>query len=124
MKWYNPVSDYNSSIPAYNQNGDNTFSSIIMQVNPDEFNRKRSDITQNPATREPVMAKAPTPEKEPVVNKPEAPRRRPIPKEPQQNVAPTKPRPNLNKQNKPNLDSDKEEDLEKNIYGDTNPAIR
>jgi hypothetical protein len=48
MKWQNPVSDYDTSIPAYNQLGDRTMSQVFDKVNPDTFTRQRSDINQNP----------------------------------------------------------------------------
>lgn len=48
MKWQNPVSDYDATIPAYNQLGDRTMSQVYDKVNPDTFTRQRSDIYQNP----------------------------------------------------------------------------
>lgn len=46
-KWYNPVSDYDASIPAYNQSGDRTLASVTQAVDPNKFGRIRSDINQN-----------------------------------------------------------------------------
>jgi len=48
MKWYNPVSDYDASIPPFNQMGDDSFSVVYKIVDPNKFNRKRSDINQKP----------------------------------------------------------------------------
>jgi len=48
MKWQNPVSDYDTSIPAYNQLGDKTMRQVYDKVNPNTFTRQRSDIYQNP----------------------------------------------------------------------------
>ena len=48
MKWWNPVSDYNQTIPNYNQTGDKSFSKILYQVDPSKFTRQRSDLTQRP----------------------------------------------------------------------------
>ena len=48
MKWYNPVSDYSSNIPPYNQTGDKSMSVVHNKVNPDTFTRQRSDISQRP----------------------------------------------------------------------------
>lgn len=112
MKWYNPVSDYDPSIPSYNQAGDDTFASIIAQVDPEGFNRQRSDISQNPAKRQPVVNKPTVPEKEPIANKPEAPRKNrtvepsALANEPKQVPI------------EPEL-GDNEEEIEKDIYGNT-----
>lgn len=81
QRWYNPVSDYDASIQAYNQTGDNTFASIISQVDPSKFGRQRSDISQAPEKQQPQVLskpKAPEPEKAPMVNKPERPRLKPV----------------------------------------------
>ena len=47
MKWQNPVSDYDATIPTYNQLGDKTMSSVFDKVEPNTFTRQRSDIYQN-----------------------------------------------------------------------------
>jgi hypothetical protein len=52
MKWQNPVSDTNVGIPAYNQTGDRTMSSVSKMVNPNTFTRQRSDIGQAPTNKE------------------------------------------------------------------------
>jgi predicted DNA-binding transcriptional regulator YafY len=48
MKWSNPVSDFDNTIPSYNQMGDNSMSSIKHKVDTSTFGRQRSDISQNP----------------------------------------------------------------------------
>ena len=48
MKWYNPVSDYDANIEAFNQTGDNSFIGTITCVDSSKFGRQRSDISQNP----------------------------------------------------------------------------
>lgn len=48
MKWYNPVSDYDTYIQAYNQLGDKSMRSLTRQVDPRTFTRQRSDISQKP----------------------------------------------------------------------------
>ena len=48
MKWENPISDKNYSIPTYNQVGDKSMSTISKKVDPSKFGRQRSDITQKP----------------------------------------------------------------------------
>ncbi len=48
MKWYNPVSDYDTSIPSYNQTGDKSMSIVNKKVDPTTFTRQRSDISQKP----------------------------------------------------------------------------
>ena len=48
MKWANPVSDYDASIPSYNQVGDKSMSVVNNKVNTATFTRQRSDISQNP----------------------------------------------------------------------------
>lgn len=48
MKWYNPVSDYSSNIPPYNQVGDKSMSVVHNKVDPATFTRQRSDISQRP----------------------------------------------------------------------------
>ena len=45
MKWHNPVSD-KGGVPTYNQNGDNSMSSVTHKVNPSNFNRQRSAVPQ------------------------------------------------------------------------------
>jgi len=52
MKWYNPISDYDPSIPSYNQTGDETLASVKHMVNVGSFTRQRSDINQNPNNNE------------------------------------------------------------------------
>ena len=47
MKWYNPVSD-KGGVPAYNQLGDKSMSSVAKLVDPLKFNKQRSDINQKP----------------------------------------------------------------------------
>ncbi len=47
-KWQNPVSDYSTDIPSYNQMGDNSMSIVNTKVDFDTFTRQRSDISQNP----------------------------------------------------------------------------
>lgn len=44
MKWENPVSDKDHSIPAYNQLGDKSMSNVSHKVNPEKFGRQRSAI--------------------------------------------------------------------------------
>ena len=48
MKWSNPVSDFDNTIPSYNQFGDNSMSSIKHKVDTSTFGRQRSDISQKP----------------------------------------------------------------------------
>lgn len=47
-KFYNPVSDYDASIPAYNQTGDKSFNQVDAKIDMNKFTRQRSDISQNP----------------------------------------------------------------------------
>jgi hypothetical protein len=106
MKWYNPVSDYETSIPAYNQTGDDSFTTIIMQVDQEGFKRQRSDISQRPEKQEPI-SNVPSQDKKPEVNKPE----KPIV---DKSVEPTQIQPEV----EPEI-GDNEEELEKDIYGNT-----
>lgn len=69
MRWYNPVSDYDSSIPPFNQMGDKSFSVVTKIVDPTKFNRKRSDINQRPNNQ---------------TQEPSAPQQNAQPQEPQQ----------------------------------------
>jgi len=48
MKWSNPVSDFDNTIPSYNQMGDKSMSSVKHKVNTGTFTRQRSDIGQKP----------------------------------------------------------------------------
>lgn len=49
MRWYNPISDYDSSIPKYKINQDKTFSVLNKSVDPNLFGNPRSvKINQEP----------------------------------------------------------------------------
>lgn len=48
MKWSNPVSDFDNTIPSYNQMGDNSMSTVKHKVDASTFTRQRSDISQRP----------------------------------------------------------------------------
>jgi predicted DNA-binding transcriptional regulator YafY len=45
MKWHNPISD-KGGVPTYNQLGDKSMSSVNKMVDPNKFNRQRSDVSQ------------------------------------------------------------------------------
>jgi hypothetical protein len=60
MKFHNPISDQDASIPPYNQLGDKSMSSVEKMVDFNKFNRVRSDIKQvhpnyNPITQKPTV---------------------------------------------------------------------
>lgn len=52
MKWVNPVSDGNNQIPAYNQDGDKTMSSVTKRVDTSKFSRQRSAFEPIPNKEE------------------------------------------------------------------------
>lgn len=75
MRWYNPISDYDSSIPTYQINRDKTFSVLNKSVDPAKFGNPRevpqkaptnnvSQATTQPQDVEdrPDMVKIPEPE--------------------------------------------------------------
>lgn len=48
MKWYNPISDYDSSIPKYKINRDKTFSVLNKSVDPTKFGNPRGNPKSEP----------------------------------------------------------------------------
>ena len=48
MKWYNPISDYDSSIPKYQINRDKTFKVLNKSVDPTKFGNPRGNPKQEP----------------------------------------------------------------------------
>lgn len=111
-KWYKPVSDSRIDIPKYIDNGDKTFSSIIMQVNPEEFQKYRERIMAKQQPQTVNRKPEPEVEKEPIVNKPETPR---VNNKVEPSILANEPNP---VQTEPEV-GDNEEELEKDIYGNT-----
>lgn len=57
MKWSNPISDFATNIPNYNQIGDKTMSVVNKMVDPKTFTRQRSDIRQSPLGKDNELEK-------------------------------------------------------------------
>lgn len=69
MRWYNPVSDYDSSIPTYQINRDKTMSSVSKFVDPTKFKNPRNMPTKKQGTTiEPRVSTSTSPVTEPEVD--------------------------------------------------------
>lgn len=101
MRWYNPVSDYDSSIPTYKIGQDKTMSSVSKFVDPTKFNNPRNMPTKPQGTTvNPSVSTSTSPKAEPDVdmtNRIQVPEPEPdddfipepeIPEEPEQNQQP------------------------------------
>lgn len=71
MKWYNPISDYDSSIPKYKINRDKTFSVLNKSVDPTKFGNPRGNPKVEPTNFNKVEPSIDTQDRTDMVKVPE-----------------------------------------------------